>query len=75
MKMTDRIKGITVSLEQDVRTDDLEPLMDAIRQLRGVADVELVVADMDDWLARSRVRSELAGDFLEMYEKITKRNS
>lgn len=69
--MTDRIKGLTISLEQDVRIDDLEPLMDAIRHLRLVADVTPLVADMDDWLARSRVRSELASDFGDLYKKIT----
>ncbi len=73
--MTDRIKGLTISLEQDVRVDDLEPLMDAIRQFSGVADVTPLVASSDDWLARSRVRSELAEDFLDMYKKITERNS
>lgn len=73
--MTDRVKGVTVSLEKDVRTDDIEPILNAIRQIRGVGDVAIVHARMDDWLARSRVRSELAKDFTELYRKITERNS
>lgn len=72
--MTDRVKGITVSLEQDVRTDDIEPILDAIRQLRGVADVEVVLSDMNDWMARSRVRSEISGKLLEVYESILKKS-
>ncbi len=73
--MTDRVKGITISLEQDVRTDDIEPILNAIRQIRGVADVDIIHTDMNDWLARSRVRSELANDFNVLYKKITERNS
>jgi len=68
--MTDRIKGVTVSLEVDVRTDDVEPILAAIRQIRGVADCAVVHTGMDDWLARSRVRSDLARDFIKLYEKI-----
>jgi hypothetical protein len=73
--MTDRVKGVTVSLDEDVRTDEIEPLLNAIRQIRGVSDVAVVTSRMDDWLARSRVRSELAKDFAELYKKITDRNS
>ncbi len=73
--MTDRVKGVTVALDEDVRIDDIEPILAAIRQIRGVSAVAVVTTGLDDWLARSRVRSDLAKDFLELYEKITERNS
>jgi len=72
--MTDRIKGITVSLEQVVTTDEIEPILNAIRQLRGVADVDIVLEDTNDRMARIRqVRNEISGKMLHVYESILKK--
>ena len=58
--MTDRINYLTVALEKDTRDDDAEALLNAIRQLRGVADVKPNVVNSGDWLAETRVRQDLA---------------
>lgn len=34
--MTDRVKGLTVIFEQDIRDDDCEYITNAIRMIRGV---------------------------------------
>ena len=52
--MTDRIKGIYVALTNEVREDDIEPLISAIKQLRGVLDVEPDVAHYEHYAARSQ---------------------
>ena len=39
--MTDRVNTLTVILEDPIRDDDVEGLMDAIRSHRGVLDVKL----------------------------------
>lgn len=57
--MTDRIKGFWVALERDIRDDDVQPIIDAVRQLRGVLAVEANVASPADWINRQRVRREL----------------
>ncbi len=57
--MTDRFKGVVVGFTDDIREDDAEPFMNAIRMLRGVASVDPLVADPTDHLARSRTRHEL----------------
>ena len=57
--MTDRFKGVWVAFEQDMRDDEAQPIIDAIRCLRGVADVQGNVANSDDWINRVRVRDEL----------------
>jgi hypothetical protein len=57
--VTARIRGFYVALEADIRIDDAEPLMEAVRQLRGVAAVEPDVRDTSDFVARERVRREL----------------
>lgn len=57
--MTDRIKGLVVTLERDIREDDVEPIIDAIGQLRGVLSVVPDVVDVQDHMARERIRTEL----------------
>jgi hypothetical protein len=57
--MTDRIHALTVVLEHDMRDDDVEGLIQAIRWLRGVLSVDLHVTDISDHTARERARTEL----------------
>lgn len=61
--MTDRVKGFTVALSEDMRIDDAEGLMDAIRHLTGVMSVEPLIAELGDHIAYARARREL-GDKL-----------
>lgn len=63
--MTDRIKGFVVVLDQDIREDDVQPLLDAIRQLRHVVTVAPMVATADDYVARSRRTQELRAKLFE----------
>jgi len=57
--MTDRYHSLTVALDDDLRVDDAQRLIDAIRQLRGVADVAGNVADVGDWVAERRAQQRL----------------
>ena len=61
--MTDRVKGLYVSLDRDMRDDDVEAVMDAIRMVRCVSAVECdqFVTDPSDWMDRDRVRHEVEG--------------
>jgi hypothetical protein len=68
--VSDRYKALTVALDRDTRDDDAQALIAAIRQLRGVVDVQPVEATADDWLARQRVRHEIADDFHALWRKI-----
>lgn len=63
--MTDRIKGVFVAFERDIREDDVE-LIEAIKCLRGVIAVESHVANSDDWMARERIRRELGEKIWEV---------
>lgn len=66
--MTDRIRSLTVILENDTRTDDVESVTDAIRMVRGVHSVTLgKPVNLTDLTARIQARSELRkkiGDLL-----------
>lgn len=57
--MTDRVNFLHVALEKDIRTDDIKPLITAIKQLRGVLKVEKNISDPCSWVIEQRVRQEL----------------
>lgn len=57
--MTDRIHSLTVALESDMRSDDVEELVSAIRMLRGVLKVAPNIRQPGDWVADQRARREL----------------
>lgn len=69
--MTDRLKGVYVTFEKDIREDDAEHLINAIRAFRYVADVRGEVTDVADHFARQRVRFEIARNLLDLHDKIT----
>ena len=58
--MTDRINAFVVILETDLRTDDAEATVSALRQIRGVLSVEPHVSRLEDFVAQERARQALA---------------
>jgi hypothetical protein len=56
--MTDRVSAFTVVLERDVREDDAQSLIEAIRHLRGILSVEPVVSNPGQAVATARLRFE-----------------
>lgn len=64
--MTDRLNSLTVALEQDMRTDDAEALIAAIKQMRGVLSVSGNVTDLSDYVADQRARTELGKKLLDV---------
>ena len=72
--MASRVSGFTVTIEQDIREDDAEPIAQAILQLRGVADVAMIVADNSQTYAvrvqeRLRLQRAIMDVFLNQTEK------
>ena len=57
--MTDRYNQLVVVLTEDLRADDAEPLMNAIRQMKGVLAVDGNVVTSSDHAATMRARHEL----------------
>ena len=57
--MSDRYNYLTVVLETDLKDEDAEPLIQAIKQLRGVLSVTPNVRDGMSFFAQERVRHEL----------------
>lgn len=69
--MTDRIQALTVVLDCDIRTDDVQRVVEAIEMVRGVASVsEQHVANLEDYMARERVRQQLGKTIFDVYRAI-----
>jgi hypothetical protein len=57
--MTDRYFALTVILEKDIRDDDAEHILDAIKMIKGVLNVKGNVTSPDTWMAEERARVDL----------------
>lgn len=68
--MTDRIKGFTVALDKDIRIDDVEFIMNAIKMIKGVNNVEPLVVDSSDFIARSRYKREVQDKIFKMLNEL-----
>lgn len=69
--MTDRVNALLVVLDKDIREDDVEFLINALRCLRNVCDVKRNVADYNSAIAYSRVKSEL---HIKLFNVLTENN-
>lgn len=65
--MTERYSSLTVVFEKDVRSDDAEAIMNAIRQFRGVAGVEGNVTNLAQVTADHRFRNDMAQKVMAIF--------
>jgi hypothetical protein len=68
--MSDRLKGCWVAFERDIKDEDAEPIMEAIRYIRGVQAVDASVTDSDDWLARQHIKADVREKLLALYKDL-----
>ncbi len=65
--MTDRFHSLVVTLEQEIREDDLKEIINAIRMLRCVLDVTTTkVVDFDSHVAKEQARQELRKQMMDI---------
>ncbi len=57
--MTDRVAAFVVTLERDIRADDVVLIANALRQVRGVLSVAPVVANIETHVAEQRARGDV----------------
>lgn len=57
--MTDRYNAFVVILEKDIRDDDAEQIINAIKMVKGVLDVTPHIADPRDAIATTRAKQEI----------------
>lgn len=70
--MTDRVNGLLVVLDYDIREDDPKvlALMDALRQMKNVTGVTTNIANPDAAIAEMRVKSELLAELSLTLQRI-----
>lgn len=67
--MTDRVKGCHVAFGKDIRVDDVEFIINAIKMIKGVDSVTLNITDADDYMNRAVMKQELRSQFLDFYDR------
>jgi hypothetical protein len=68
--MTAKFNSLTIVLENDVREDDAQTLINAILMLKGVLSVEGNVSSVTDYVAESRVKTEVRNRLFEIITSI-----
>ena len=70
--MTDRIRTLHVTLDRDVRDDDIEVFKQAIGMIKGVAAVENgPVVGVEDYLARQTFAMNTGRDISDLISLLT----
>jgi len=64
--MTDRYFALTVTLDRDIREDDCQPIIDAIKMVKCVQSVVPHVADFDQYAAVERASADLRKKLFEV---------
>lgn len=68
--MTDRVNHLVVALDKDIRKDDVEALVNAIKMMHWVAGVELGITSPSDFVARQRVGSEVSDKLYDIIKSL-----
>jgi hypothetical protein len=48
--MTDRFKGFLITLDKEIREDDAESIINALKMVKGVFQVKSYVSGAEDWM-------------------------
>jgi hypothetical protein len=70
--MTTRYKSFIVSLEHDIRDDDADAIITALKMVKGVLRVEPQEATVNDLTIQYREKSELRKKLFDFLMKLDK---
>jgi len=68
--MTTRLNGLVVAFENDIREDDAQSIIEAILMIKGVSSVTTNSVQPDDYILRSRIKTEIEKALYEAFQKI-----
>lgn len=68
--MSDRVKGLIVTLDKDYHEDDIDAIANAILQLKGVIDVTYSITNSDDFINRIKITNEIKNKLYECIDDI-----
>jgi len=67
--MTDKVKGFTVTLSNDIREDDFQAILEAVNMIKGVGHIEPSLVTSVDHMNRTKIKMELMSDIYELIDK------
>jgi hypothetical protein len=67
--MTARAKGFTVTLERDIREDEVQRILQAVEMITGVLHVEPVLATGKDHIVRMRLKNDITRNILKLIDE------
>lgn len=70
--MTQRVKGLLVSLEHDIREDEIKYIINAIGMVKGVQSVTINTVNQDDWLNRARIKNQIESKIYQAISDVFK---
>lgn len=70
--MSDRLNALTVSLDRDIRDDDAEVIINAIKAIRGVNSVTGNVVDPDSYVAQRRANNIVREKLFQLMDELNK---
>lgn len=70
--MTDRLNGVTVIFDRDIREDDAKKYLDAIRMIKGVKAVKPIITEGATAIAGWRARQEMIEKLHAFIETLSK---
>lgn len=68
--MTARVRSLTIALDEDIRTDDVESLVNAIKMMRNVLSVTTNEVNPNDWATERRVKLETAQKLTQLITEL-----
>ncbi len=70
--MTDRIKGVLITFDRDIRDDDAEPIIEALKMIKGVFVVKPYISGAEDYMLYHKGHMDARIAMLKFLEKDSK---
>jgi len=67
--MTDRYKGFLVTLDDCIRDDDAEQIINALKMVKGVHNVKPYIAHYEDYMLYEKAMSDMGKKLMEFIRK------
>ena len=67
--MSNRVRGFTVTLTDDMREDDIEQIITAISMIKGVLHVDPTITTASDYISDVRARADMRGKLVNFIQK------
>ena len=68
--MTDRAKGFTIALKEDIRVDDMDSILNALKMVKGVLKVEPIINDGTEIITEMRLKNEFKQKLLKWFDEV-----